>query len=474
MRSTCFPKSKNQPALPLDIPIHRRSARVPPSLSEITFNKLALSLNLVKRYDRSKSLFLSVEYYGDALGAAVLCVACARVFSGRTACARCGADGTAIFEGFRVERELGAGGNGVVFLAHRIDSGESRAIKLVSPLLRGDDNAVRRFLREADLAIRVRHENLAICYSCKQFQPGQYYIESEFADGPTLKDRLTGTPPDWRTILRWGIAILDALAALHREAIVHRDIKPANVVLLSATQERRLKVVDLGLAKSLDVGSEIITNGSGFYGTVSYAAPERLLESGVTAAADVFSAAVVIFELLARRHPFAAGSTPATIHAITYASRPELTSFNPALPAGLDSLFIQAMSVIPSSRPTAVDFSRRLREVMAMDPGVGDDDSTVRMALSPAVDQSESSSRNTARSPIRPNTEREPRITTKDGGLLRRMGGTSRQASRLLVVTLLLGVGGALVVVASNWAPRVLLGLALVCLVVRVVFLYAR
>lgn len=295
-----------------------------------------------------------------------LCTQCPEVFEATEACPRCGKLGQTVFGDFEVVRQLGRGGMGVVFLAERSDSGQRRAIKLLATRYT-DGTAAERFFREASVASTVQHENLAVFYDYKEFEPGRYYIESEYVEGVTLATRLReATPIKTDTAIHWAIRILDAVTELHRHDIIHRDIKPSNVVIGAATNEQSLKVIDLGLAKSLRSTEQLTIAGS-IMGTVPYAAPEQLLGHDVGKPADIYSTAIVLFEMITGQYPFQAATEPARVHKSCYEDRPRLGDLNPnvEVPTGIEALLLTALSIYADARPTAPDFARGLRVVLA-------------------------------------------------------------------------------------------------------------
>ncbi len=264
---------------------------------------------------------------------------------------------------YRIVRRLGEGGMGVVYEA--FDERLERPVAL--KLLRhdaADPSAAERLVREARVAARVVHPLI-----CQVFDLGasreQPYIAMELVAGESLADRVARGPLPPGDALRLGAAMLDALAVLHDHGIVHRDLKPSNVFLTPIG----VKLLDFGLARPLaavgDVTGAPLTAAGMFVGTPQYASPEQLTGAPVDARADLFSAAVVVFEMLAGRPPFGGATLPALAHAVLHEAPPVLTG-SPAV-AAADRVLHRALAKTAAERhPTAAAFAADLRAALAM------------------------------------------------------------------------------------------------------------
>ena len=205
---------------------------------------------------------------------------------------------------YRIVREIGRGGMGVVY--HALDLVEQRdvAIKMLPPGLAADMVTLLRFNREARTASSLRHPNICIVHEIGD-QGNAPYIVMELLEGETVKGRLGRG--EWDTGLVLGIAtqVAEGLSAAHANYIIHRDIKPANVFLTTAGIA---KILDFGLARHfarLDASTTItVTGGFDRPGTVAYMSPEQLLGQRLDQRTDLFSLGVLIYEMLTGGLPF--------------------------------------------------------------------------------------------------------------------------------------------------------------------------
>ena len=207
--------------------------------------------------------------------------------------------------GFVIDKELGRGGMGIVYLAHQAGLNRPVALKLI----KSDDAdalSVLRFLAEAEAMAAVRHPNVAQVYQYGQHD-GRPFLALEYCDGGNLYERIKATgsfaPSDAATLIA---SIADGVQAAHAAGIVHRDLKPANVLFDAAGTP---KVTDFGLAKR-NAGDHL-TRTDAVMGTPAYMSPEQARGQGKFAdpRMDVWALGVILYELLAGRRPFA-GDTP--------------------------------------------------------------------------------------------------------------------------------------------------------------------
>jgi tetratricopeptide (TPR) repeat protein len=200
---------------------------------------------------------------------------------------------------FRVERLLGAGATGRVFLAHDTLLGQPVALKLLSVgggSSTPERQAYLRYAREAEAAGRLRHPNIVALHDA---DPGAGLFVLELMAGGTLAERLAAAGPlTLAHARRLGLDLLAALGVAHARGIVHRDVKPANVFFDAAGNA---KLGDFGAAHLADFGQ---TQTGGFFGTVAYMAPEQITGSAIGAAADLYALGVTLFQALTGRPPF--------------------------------------------------------------------------------------------------------------------------------------------------------------------------
>ena len=238
---------------------------------------------------------------------------------------------------YELERKLGQGGMGEVYLARDPILDRNIALKILPPELASHPERLSRFTQEAMLASALSHPNVAHIYEMGQAD-GVWFITMEYVEGEPLSARIAQglLPP--RDVIRIGLDVADVLDAAHQKGIIHRDIKPANLML---DARGRVKVLDFGLAKrephiTAPEDTQIVTSAGVVLGTVRYMSPEQALGRDIDHRTDVFSLGVVLYECLTGQVPFA-GKTPQETIARLLNSQPEkLVRFGAEVPAGLE------------------------------------------------------------------------------------------------------------------------------------------
>jgi eukaryotic-like serine/threonine-protein kinase len=215
---------------------------------------------------------------------------------------------------YRIERIIGRGGMGVVYLAHDTRLHRPVALKSLPPHLFRDPRMHARLRQEARAAAALSHPSIATIYALEEIGD-QIFIASEYLEGRTLREAIASGSIDGQRAVAIATDIARALASAHERGIVHRDLKPENVVV---TAGGAVKVVDFGLAQ-LDVAAEDLasvtrlTDPGTMAGTPPYMAPEQLLARPTDPRTDQFAWGVMFYELLTGRHPFGSGPLPTTI-----------------------------------------------------------------------------------------------------------------------------------------------------------------
>ena len=242
---------------------------------------------------------------------------------------------------YEVQALLGEGGMGQVFLARDRTLDRPVALKFLSDELQRNEEARRRFLREARAAAALDHP-----YICKIFQTGEEagrpFIAMEYIRGETLRHRLSTQPLKLDEVLRIVLEVAEALETAHAGQIVHRDLKPSNIML---TTGGHVKVLDFGLAKRVGVetGEHVatkseLTEPGAVQGTVAYMSPEQVRGEEVDSRSDIFSLGVVLYEALTGVHPFRGASSLETASQILHHTPPPLDRPRLQAPALLEHI----------------------------------------------------------------------------------------------------------------------------------------
>ncbi len=249
---------------------------------------------------------------------------------------------------------------GAIYRAHDPEIDRPVAIKLIrADLLESEERAdfVARFRREAQAAARCAHPNIVAIYDFA-LHDNNPFLAMEFVDGLTIAQaRPPGglfTPADALFIM---LQVLDALQAAHAMGIVHRDIKPANIMLTGAT---RVKVADFGIAR-MDTAS--LTQDEAVIGTPSYMSPEQCGGGKVDARSDLFSAGVVLFEMLSGERPFAGRTAPETFARLLHGPDPDVARLLPPQAAGLAAVMTRCLAREKADRfASAAEMAASLRD----------------------------------------------------------------------------------------------------------------
>jgi eukaryotic-like serine/threonine-protein kinase len=254
-----------------------------------------------------------------------------------------------VFAGYRIERVLGAGGMGTVYLARNPDLPRSDALKVLSSQLSHNPDFRARFIREADVASSLDHPNIVSIYRRGEFD-GQLWIAMQFVDGTDAEAALrAGTMTPARAVHIIG-EVGKALDYAHQRGVVHRDIKPANFLLSGPIgPDERVLLGDFGIARALDDNGLTVTGS--VTATVAYAAPEVLAGHPFDGRADLYSLACTLFRLLTGRPPFATtNGSAAVVAAHLHAPPPKVTDVAPGLSTQLDQVIAIAMAKDPAQR----------------------------------------------------------------------------------------------------------------------------
>ena len=269
-------------------------------------------------------------------------------------------------EEFQLQRCLGRGGMGAVFLAHDTKLQRQVALKLMSPGLLADPTAAHRFQREARAAAALNHPNVVTVHSVGALRDLPYLV-MELVNGQTLGDRLSegALPPS--SLFPIARQIAEGLAAAHAAGVHHRDIKPANILLQQGTDF--VKLTDFGLARTLD--SESLTQSGHLVGTPEFISPEQFDPTigPVDHRSDLFSFGSVLYAMWTGEAPFAGPSVIATLHNVREMPHRPLEAVSDDAPAWFSGLVDQLLEKQPSQRPqSAADVARAISLHQSLPP----------------------------------------------------------------------------------------------------------
>jgi serine/threonine-protein kinase len=256
---------------------------------------------------------------------------------------------------YAIQRELGRGGMGIVYLAHDMRLGRTVAIKALSPAFSHSPDVRQRLLNEAKMAAALTHPGIATIYALEEIQ-GELYLACEYVPGAPLRALVSSGPLPVEEVIDIGIQLARALAEAHTKGIVHRDIKPENVI---KTPSGVIKVLDFGLARADYATRQGLTQPGMIVGTPAYLAPEQALGHDTDFRTDIFTLGLLMYELASGTNPFAAGTITATIGRIVNEDPPLLSAVRPHGFPGLDRIIQRCL------RKDPLDRYRSTQEVIA-------------------------------------------------------------------------------------------------------------
>jgi serine/threonine-protein kinase len=244
---------------------------------------------------------------------------------------------------------LGAGGMGHVYRARDPRLGREVAIKTIAPHLAAEPDALARFQREARAIAALSHPNILAIHDLGS-QGDVWFLVTELLEGETLRGRVSRTTLPWRTAVDIAVAVAEGLAGAHARGIVHRDIKPENIFL---TSDRRIKILDFGLARQASVLGDTVETGSPtlsgstepgrVVGTVGYMSPEQVQGRPSDARSDIFSLGCVVHEMLSGRRLFHKETNAETLVAILKDTPRALSECGAAVPAELEHVVLHCL-----------------------------------------------------------------------------------------------------------------------------------
>lgn len=273
---------------------------------------------------------------------------------------------------YKITEKLGGGGMGVVYLAEDSRLERSVAIKFLPAAYFEDEQAVKRFQREAKAAAALNHPHICTVHDIGEYE-GQPYLVMEHLQGETLKHRVERGPIPTGEALKLAVQIADALQEAHQKRIIHRDIKPANIFV---TRRGDAKVLDFGLAKQIDGErkdeedlSTVLTRAGSTLGTLNYMSPEQVKGEVLDARTDIFSLGVVFYEMVTGLHPFRRKTAGETASSILKEDPAPLDRYVDEAPETLQHILRKMLSKNPERRHGSMLGVRNDLEQLVEDSG---------------------------------------------------------------------------------------------------------
>jgi len=262
------------------------------------------------------------------------------------------------FAGYRIERQLGRGGMGILYLA--LEPGLERrvALKLILPEAAADEVFARRFAEESRIAASIEHPNVVPIYAAGE-EGGVPFIAMRFVAGSDLGRRLARERRlEPAAAIELIAQIGNGLDAIHAAGLVHRDVKPANVLLGGGEGAEHAYITDFGVARNVATNTGLTQTGR-FVGTLDYVAPEQISGGEVDARADVYALGCLLYKLLTGEVPFPREAEAARLYAHLHDPPPAPSLLAPGVSMALDDVVARAMSKQPGDRyPSAGDLGR--------------------------------------------------------------------------------------------------------------------
>ncbi len=280
---------------------------------------------------------------------------------------------------YRILRRIGSGGMADVYAAEDTHLGREVALKVLHRRFAQDQEFVERFRREAKAAAGLSHPNVVGVFDRGEHE-GTYYIAMECLTGRTLKEIVASEAPlSQQRVVELGVQILHAAGFAHRHGVIHRDFKPHNVIV---DERGHAKVTDFGIARA---GASEMTETGSIMGTAHYLSPEQAQGHAVTAASDLYSIGVMLYELLTGQLPFQGESAVAIALKHLSEQPAPISQLRPDVHPALEAVVMAALAKDPAQRwQTADDFAEGLEAARAqIDAGANGGQSTAAFAPIP-------------------------------------------------------------------------------------------
>ncbi|MBU1511756.1 protein kinase [Myxococcota bacterium] len=255
---------------------------------------------------------------------------------------------------YLIQKRLGMGAMGTVYLAVHTEIGKRLAIKILSAHLTEDRNMVERFMLEARAIGQLEHPNIIEMFDYGTLEDGRLYYTMEYLQGETLSQRIKRgkvTLGEIRMVLQ---QVCDALEVVHRNGIIHRDLKPSNLFLAQRGTRIVVKILDFGIAKIPTSGEdgEQLTSTGAVLGTPVYMSPEQALAQNfqLTHLSDIYSLGVILYKCLAGNYPIVGSLIPEVVAYHLLQEAIPIRTFNPQIPPAVEKVVMRCLRKKPMER----------------------------------------------------------------------------------------------------------------------------
>jgi serine/threonine protein kinase len=246
--------------------------------------------------------------------------------------------GSIIAGKYKILKEIGRGGMGIVYKAEDTRLKRTVALKFMPPELTREPEAKERFAREAQAAAALSHPNICTIFEIDE-KEGKSFIAMEYIEGQSIREKVKKSPLEIREALDMAIQAAQGLEEAHKRGIIHRDIKSANIMVTASGQA---KVMDFGLAKVS--GSSLLTKEASTMGTVAYMSPEQAKGEAVDHRSDIWSFGVVLYEMLTGELPFKGEHEQSLMYAIMNKQPLPLIKVRPGIPREVENIVHTALA----------------------------------------------------------------------------------------------------------------------------------
>lgn len=262
---------------------------------------------------------------------------------------------------YRIERKIGSGGMGTVYLGRHVETNKEAAVKILPASLAHEDGFVLRFSREIEAMRKLSSPYVVEVYESGVDDDEVYYYAMEYVEGITLSKwiRENGRMP-WKEAIEYSVQICSALKAAHDAGIVHRDLKPSNLLM---TKDHQIKLLDFGVAQVF--ASSKLTKTGGIIGTAEYMSSEQAQGKRTTKKSDIYSLGAVMYAMLTGRPPYSGKTSMEVIQKHKFGQFDSPRSYVPDIPYWLDEVVCKCLEKDPDKRfPDAYVLSLRLKEII--------------------------------------------------------------------------------------------------------------